>query len=62
MLKFFSKRHKGRAGQRIDGNGLNDQHGVKYNKHILPCKVQLLDGTDVSVELPVSIFIVLCYF
>ncbi|XP_043224843.1 band 4.1-like protein 5 isoform X1 [Amphibalanus amphitrite] len=52
MLKFFSKRHKGRAGQRIDGNGVNDQHGVKHNKHILQCKVQLLDGTDISVELP----------
>ena len=54
MLKFFSKRHKGRAGQRLDANGLNGQNGAKYNKHVLPCKVQLLDGTDISVELPVS--------
>ncbi|XP_037089484.1 LOW QUALITY PROTEIN: band 4.1-like protein 5 [Pollicipes pollicipes] len=52
MLKFFSKRHKGRAAQRLDANGLNDQNAAKYNKHVLPCKVLLLDGTDISVELP----------
>lgn len=49
MLRFLSRR-KGRT------NGSSDIKAQRFqpNKNVLQCKVLLLDGADISVDLPVS--------
>lgn len=55
FIRFLSRRG-GRAAQRA-GTGA-DQSGAgagkQRSKHALPCNIQLLDGTDLVVDLPVS--------
>ena len=58
MLRFLSKRmsrsaqkYKTVAGQDVAARG------KKPSKHSIQCKVILLDGTDLTYELPVSILI-----
>ncbi|CAG0904789.1 unnamed protein product, partial [Cyprideis torosa] len=58
MLRFFSRRSKkGRAGQKSLGaqasaSQLQQQHHAKRNKHNLQCRVFMLDGSDVTIEIP----------
>lgn len=51
MLRFFSKRF-GRTTNRNAKSGNNAYRlPSKASKHVLPCKVILLDGTDLSIDL-----------
>ena len=53
MLRFFSRRKvKGRADQKISGR----KNSGKFNKNALPCNIMLLDGSDLPLEIGVSIF------
>lgn len=58
MLRFFSKR-VGRNAQKYktveDGRSGSSLH-IKP-KHILPCKVMLLDETDLSFDIPVPVLL-----
>ena len=63
MLKFFSRRKpKGRVDQtdyhrNKDGGGESlSRKSSKYrpNKNVIVCKIILLDGTDISIDVPVS--------
>lgn len=54
MLRFLSRR-KGRNAQKSSSqvtSGSNQR--FVPNKHLVQCKVVLLDGTDLSVDLAVS--------
>ncbi|XP_068203127.1 uncharacterized protein [Palaemon carinicauda] len=54
MLRFFSKR-VGRNAQKyktVDGHDGRAGSIVVKPKHILPCKVMLLDDTDLSFDIP----------
>ena len=52
MLRFFSRRKvKGRADQKISGR----KNSGKFNKNALPCNIMLLDGSDLPLEIGVSI-------
>ena len=54
MLRFFSRRKvKGRADQKISGR----KNSGKFNKNALPCNIMLLDGSDLPLEIGVSIYI-----
>ena len=68
MLRFLSRRSKGHrnipAQQQPPPPGYPLVRGIpqqapnlKPNKHCILCKVIVLDGTDLSIELPVSLFI-----
>lgn len=48
MFRFLS----GRKPRGASSNGQND---VKINKNLIECRVILLDGTDLTVELSVSL-------
>lgn len=54
MLRFFSKR-VGRRAQKYKtvDDGRSPTPTIKP-KHILPCRVVLLDDTDKSFDIPVS--------
>ncbi|CAG0895569.1 unnamed protein product [Darwinula stevensoni] len=55
MLRFFSRRsRKGRAAEKSLGAAAaaaTAAHKPKPSKHTIPCKVLLLDGSDLSVDL-----------
>ena len=60
MLRFFSRRKvKGRADQKVGGGGRGGAGGRrfsgKYNKNILNCNIMLLDGSDLAIEIGVSL-------
>ena len=54
MLRFLSKK-RGRHGHKTINHVKNDSRNHPQNKHSIHCKVILLDGTDLSVNLSVSI-------
>ena len=56
MLRFFSRRKvKGRADQKVGGGGGGRRYSGKYNKNILNCNIMLLDGSDLAIEIGVSL-------
>ena len=59
MLRFFSRRKvKGRADQKVGGGGGGGggrRYSGKYNKNILNCNIMLLDGSDLAIEIGVSL-------
>ena len=65
MLRFFSRRKvKGRADQKVGGAGGQGGQGSrrfsgKYNKNILNCNIMLLDGSDLAIEIGVSLTLTL---
>ena len=69
MLRFFSRRKpKGRKEQRpgaycSSGNGTYRKPlgPTPKNKNILACKIILLDGTDLSIDISVRMFIIYIY-
>ena len=52
LVRFLSRRRTGKGIKR----GVQ-QSDPKKNKHVIVCTVVLLDGTDVTIELPVSILV-----
>lgn len=54
MLRFFSKRF-GRSTRGAKSRGSDSRATTKPGKNVLPCKIILLDGTDMSVDVHVSI-------
>lgn len=56
MFRFLS----GRKARNTAQNGTHDIKSSKsaHNRNLIQCKVILLDGTDLSVELSVSFFFV----
>ncbi|XP_065219921.1 band 4.1-like protein 5 isoform X2 [Planococcus citri] len=50
MLRFLSKK-RGRHGHKTINHVKNDSRSQPQNKHSIHCKVILLDGTDLSVNL-----------
>lgn len=63
MLRFLSRK-KGRNGQKTSSHiKANNQRMLGGNKNV-QCKVLLLDGTDLSIDLSVSIITILfvCVF
>lgn len=59
MFRFLSGR-KARNNNSTNTNGTNDNHHIRttknvQNKNLIQCKVILLDNTDLSIELSVSI-------
>lgn len=57
MLRFLSRR-KGRNGQQQKSNTTQSKFGATRlipNKNLVQCRVILLDGTDLSVDLTVSV-------
>lgn len=52
MLRFLSKK-RGRHGQKLLNHVKNNSRSYSTNKHNIQCKVILLDGTDLSVDLTV---------
>ena len=61
MLRFFSKR-MGRNAQKYKSVDNSVIHNRGVNKNAISCKVMLLDDTDIAVELPVSIIIIVYLF
>ena len=62
MLRFFSRRKvKGRADQKVGGAGGQGgrRFSGKYNKNILNCNIMLLDGSDLAIEIGVSLTLTL---
>jgi hypothetical protein len=59
MLRFFSRRKpRGRADQKgyyqqqqLQEKAANEQK--KPNKNVLPCRIILLDGADLSIDISV---------
>lgn len=54
MLRFLSRK-KGRNGQKTS-QIKNGSQRLSTNKNSIQCKVMLLDGTDLSVDLSVCIY------
>lgn len=52
LVRYLSRRKTGKGIKR----GVQEPD-PKKNKHVIVCTVVLLDGTDVTIELPVSIFL-----
>lgn len=50
LIRYLSRRRTGKGIKR------GAQPDGKKNKNVLTCTVILLDGSDVSIELPVSYF------
>ena len=50
LVRYLSRRRTGKGIKR----GAQTQNDPKKNKHVIVCQVVLLDGTDVTIELPVS--------
>jgi len=57
MLRFLSKR-KGRNAEKKNVSSFGSSRIIP-NKHIVQCRVILLDGTDLQVDLSVSISVFL---
>ncbi|XKL66773.1 hypothetical protein PGB90_010193 [Kerria lacca] len=57
MLRFLSKK-RGRHGQKLLNHVKNNSRSYSTNKHNIQCKVILLDGTDLSVDLTLLSIIV----
>ena len=55
MLRFLSRR-KGRNVQKTSTQVAPGSQRLIPNKHLVPCRVILLDGTDLSIDLSVSIY------
>lgn len=53
MFSFFSKRF--RKNSPISRRNNCDEN-TKYSKNVIPCKIVLLDGSVLTVEVTVSIF------
>lgn len=53
LVRFLSRRRTGKGIKRGIQQPENDSK--KANKNVIVCTVMLLDGTDVTIELPVSI-------
>lgn len=53
MFRFFSKRF-GKNTQGFRKQDVDD--APKFNKHVIPCKIVLLDGSILNVEVTVSFF------
>lgn len=58
MFRFFSKRF-GKNTQGFRKQDLDD--APKFNKHVIPCKIVLLDGSILTVEVTVSCFFLNIY-
>ena len=54
MLRFLSRR-KGRNAQKNSSQIKSGSQRLIPNKHLVQCKVILLDGTDLSIDLSVSV-------
>ena len=55
MLRFFSRRKpKGRQEQKVVVQGGKRPPG-KVNKNVLACNIILLDGSDLGLEIGVSV-------
>lgn len=54
MLRFFSKR-VGRRAQKYRSVEEGGTGQLAHKKHALPCKVMLLDETDLAFDVPVSV-------
>lgn len=50
LVRYLSRRRTGKGIKR--GGHQQDDH---KKKHVIVCTVVLLDGTDVTIELPVSL-------
>lgn len=62
MLRFLSRR-KTRNPPTIDNNSSQIKaQRIVTNKNIIQCKIILLDGTDLSVDLTVSVFTLKIHF
>jgi hypothetical protein len=55
MLRFLSRR-KGRNAQKTSTQVAPGSQRLIPNKHLVQCRVILLDGTDLSIDLSVSIY------
>lgn len=55
MLRFLSRR-KGRNVQKTSTQLAPGSQRHISNKHLVPCRVILLDGSDLSIDLSVSIY------
>lgn len=60
MLRFLSRRRNRHSPM---GPGTGDPHGAPAHhqlkdKNILPCRIILLDGTDLSVDLSVRVLFI----
>lgn len=55
MLRFLSRR-KGRNAQKTSTQIKSGSQRIIPNKHLVQCRVILLDGTDLSIDLSVSIY------
>lgn len=62
MLRFLSRRRNRHTpmGPGSDPHGAPAHQQLK-DKNILPCRIILLDGTDLSVDLSVRFFILYCH-
>lgn len=54
MLRFLSKRF---SRSTRGAKSRTDSKTTKPGKNILPCKIILLDGTDMSVDVHVSVYL-----
>lgn len=54
MLRFLSRK-RGRNGQKTSTQIKTGNQRFTSNKHLVQCRVILLDGTDLSVDLSVSL-------
>lgn len=58
MLRFLSRRKgRGTGATSSDTNNTNSQikaQRIVTNKNLIPCRIILLDGTDLSIDLTVS--------
>ena len=56
MLRFFSRRKpKGRRDQRLPEHKPLGPAPAKSKKNILPCRIVLLDGADLSIDISVRL-------
>ena len=70
MLRFFSRRKpRGRADQKgyyqqqqLEKEKANQGLKKKPNKNVLPCRIILLDGADLSIDISVRNYYFLSFF
>ena len=63
MLRFFSRRKaKGRAEQKVGTQVRKPPAPNKSNKHLLSCNIILLDGSDLGLDIGVSLFLPISYY
>lgn len=56
MLRFLSRRRNRHSPMGSDPHAAPAHHQQLKDKNILPCRIILLDGTDLSVDLSVRVF------